>query len=116
MPERRKPRRPHPYLHVRLVDGLLTDQALAVTGNRAALLKLREQIDRVLEERNDWYPFDDELYRDVYEEQFQVVVKRASRREEMREPVPKPEKTAEELPWAELARRTAERHLRESGP
>jgi hypothetical protein len=37
-----------------------------------------------------------------------VAVKWAKSKEEMEEPVPKPERTTEELPWAERAIRTGE--------
>lgn len=39
---------------------------------------------------------------------FEVAVKWAKSKEEMEEPLPKPERTVEELPWAEIAERSAE--------
>ena len=96
-----------PHLHVRSVDGFLFPEAIAVTGNAAALLKLRRQIDRALK-GDDSYPFEEAVYHDVYGEPFEVAVKLARSPQEMREPVPKPEKTPERLPWAELAKRSEE--------
>jgi hypothetical protein len=96
-----------PYLHVRTVEGLLFEEAIAITGNAKALLQLRAQIDRALGNET-FHPFEEGVYRDVNGAPFEVAVKRARRREEMREPVPKPERTAEGLPWGEKARDAAE--------
>ena len=105
-------RKPEPYLHVRSVDGLLFELATAVTGNRAALLRLKEQIERALEGRDGDVPFEEEVYRDVNGQPFEVAVKLARRREEMGEPVPRPEKTPEKIPWAEISRGSAEERER----
>ena len=109
MPE--KPSRT-PHLHVRSVDGLLFEQAIAVTGNRTALLQLRAQIDRALKNPNASFPYEETIYHDVHGEPFEVVVKLARRREEMEEPVPRPERTPERLLWAELTRKSEERKER----
>jgi hypothetical protein len=71
-----------PYLHVQQTEGSLFPYAVEVTGNAKALLQLRQQIDRALKDQA--YPLDDATYRDVYEEEYEVVVKRARSREEMR--------------------------------
>ena len=108
--------RKRPYLHVRSVDGFLFAEAIAITGNARALLQLRRQIDRALKDEGS-YPFEEEVYDDVFGQPFEVAVKRARSPEEMQEPVPKPEKTPERLPWAEIAKRTAEEERRgEVGP
>ncbi len=54
----------------------------------------------------DEYPFEEAAYRDAREGDFEVAVKLAGSRSEMEEEarLPKPEKTAEALPWAEAAR------------
>jgi hypothetical protein len=96
-----------PHLHVRSVEGFLFPEAVAITGNRKALLQLRRQIDRALKDETSW-PFDEALYRDVYGEEYEVAVKLARSRGEMEEPVPKPEKTPERLPWTERVTRTRE--------
>lgn len=92
-----------PHLHVRSVDGSLFELAVAITGNATALLQLRRQIDRALTNPDAEYPFEEALYHDVYGQPFEVAVKLARSPEEMREPVPRPEKTPERLPWARLA-------------
>ena len=94
-----------PYLHIRMVDGLLGD-ALAITGNRAGLLQLRAQVDRALADE-DSYPFEEAIYRDALGEDYEVLVKRAKSRGELEERarLPKQNKTAEELPWAEKSRK-----------
>ena len=96
-----------PHLQVRTVEGLLFEEAIAITGNARALLQLRDRIDRALENETS-HPFEEAGYRDVNGIEFEVAVKRAKSREEMREPVPKPEKTPERLPWGEKARGAAE--------
>ena len=118
--EPRPPRRPEsepaktPHLHVRSVEGLL-GEAIAITGNAKALLKLRTQIDRSLRDEGS-HPFEEGAYQDVNGTPFEVVVKRARRKDEMREPVPRPERTAERLPWAEIVGEdTAEQKRRAEG-
>ncbi len=96
-----------PYLHIRSVDGLLFPEAIAITGNATALLKLRAQIERALRGVES-YLFSEAVYLDVNGIEFEVAVKWAKSKEEMEVPVPKPERTAEELPWAESGRRSAE--------
>lgn len=85
---------------------------MTITGNRAALLQLRRQIDRALEDRDrdGTHPYEEEIYYDVYGNPFEGAVKRAKRRLEVREEtrLPKPGKTAEDPPWADRARRSAE--------
>ena len=104
-------RPPKPYLHIRSVEGNLFAEAIAITGNAHALLKLRSQIDRALKGEGS-YPFEEGVYVDVHGQPFEVAVKRARNREEMRESASpgatKPQRSAEELPWAERARRTNE--------
>jgi hypothetical protein len=87
-------------------EGLL-GEAIAITGNAKALLQLRAQIDRALGDET-WHPFEEGVYQDVDGIPFEVAVKRARSKEEMREPVPRPNKTAERMPWAEKARGGAE--------
>ena len=102
-----------PYLHVRETEGAMFPLAFEITGNAKALLRLRKQIDRALQgvER---FPFDDTLYRDVYEEEYEVVVRRAKSREEMELPPPERKEAPEPLPWAERAlRQETERRERE---
>jgi hypothetical protein len=95
-----------PHLHVRTVEGPLSE-AVTITGNAKALLQLRVQIDRALGDE-DSHSFEEGVYEDVNGIPFEVAVKRARSREEMREPVPRPERTAERLPWGERARDIAE--------
>ena len=92
-------------LHIRRVNALL-GEAIAVTGNKAALLKLKRQIDRALEGVEE-YPIEDGMYEDVYGEPFQVFVKHARKRSKMEEPGPEPVKS-EETWWSEKAKRSAE--------
>lgn len=103
-----------PHLHVRSVGGFLFTEVVAITGNRKALLQLRRQIDRALKDETSW-PFDEALYRDAYGEEYEVAVKLARSREQMREPVPRPEKTPEVLPWAARALRSAEKRRERGG-
>jgi hypothetical protein len=77
-------RSPKPYLHLRSVDGLL-GEAIAITGNAHALLKLQAQIARALE-GEDSYPLEEGVYLDVDGQPFEVAVKRARSKREMREP------------------------------
>jgi hypothetical protein len=96
-----------PRLHIRSVNGLLLPESIAITGNATALLQLRAQIERALRGEES-YPFEESVYQDVNGAPFEVDVKWAKSKEEMEQPVPKPERTAEELPWAERARGTLE--------
>ncbi len=90
------------------MEGSLFAEAIAITGNARALLQLRRQIDRVLADQGGAVPFEEEVYHDVHGQPFEVAVKRARSKEEMWEPGPEPEKTAERLPWAEAARKAEE--------
>jgi hypothetical protein len=103
--EAKSPKTPH--LHVRSVEGLLFEEAIAITDNARALLRLRDQIDRALMNENS-HPFDEAVYRDTNGTEFEVAVKKATSREGMREPAPKPRRTAEDLPWGTKARDAAE--------
>ena len=76
-----------PYLHIRTVEGLL-GEAIAITGNAAALLKLRARVDRALNNETT-YPFEVGSYQDVNGIPLEVAIKRAKSRAEMREPVPR---------------------------
>jgi hypothetical protein len=70
--------------------------AVEIVGNAKALLQLRRQIDRALKDDESVYPLDEALYRDNYEEEYGVVVRKAKSRAEMEPPAqPKPEKTSE---------------------
>jgi hypothetical protein len=72
--------------------------AVEIVGNAKELLQLRRQIDRALKDQ-DPYPFDEALYRDTFEDEYEVVVRKARSRAEMQHPRPsKPEKTPERLP------------------
>jgi hypothetical protein len=97
-PETGPPKSPH--LHVRTVDGLL-GEAIAITGSAKALLQLRAQIDRALQNETS-HPFEEDVYQDIGGIEFEVTVKRAKSWEEMEEPVPRPERTAERLPRSEI--------------
>ena len=99
---------PKPYLRIRSVDGLL-GEAIAITGNAKALLKLQAQIERALE-GEDSYPLEEGVYVDADGQPFEVAVRRARSKQEMREPggAKKSGRTVEERPWAERARRTNE--------
>jgi hypothetical protein len=76
---------------------------MAITGNAAALLKLRAQIEGAPKDGTS-NPFGEGVYQDVNGIPFEVAVKRAKSREGMEEPVPRPEKTQEKLPWARRSR------------
>jgi hypothetical protein len=95
------------HFHVRSVESLLFPEAIAVTGNAKALLQLRSQIDHALRGEES-YPFSEAVYQDVNGDPFKVAVKWAKSKEEMQEPVPKPERTSEQVPWAKRASRTGE--------
>jgi len=88
------------YLRFGEAESPIMDPTVEIVGNARALLQLRRQIDRALKEV-DLYPLDDAIYRDAYEEEYQVVVRRARSREEMKPPVPRMEKAPERVPWAE---------------
>ena len=85
---------------------------MEIIGNAKALLQLRKQIDRALRDDNCWRPLDEGIYHDEGGEEYQVVVRRAKSREEMRSPVPRVEKASEKTPWAEKARKEQERRER----
>ncbi|MGH3145567.1 MAG: hypothetical protein ACRDTR_07155, partial [Rubrobacter sp.] len=53
-----------PYLHVRQTEGSLLPSGLSITGNTKALVQLRKQIDRALEDA-EGYPLDDATYREL---------------------------------------------------
>jgi hypothetical protein len=73
-----------PYLRFGETERPIMGPAVEIVGNAKALLQLRRQIDRALKDV-DHYPLDDDsLYRDEYEEEYEVVVRRARGREEMR--------------------------------
>ena len=80
------------------MEGTLLAEAIAITGNAKALLNLRAQIDRALRNETS-HPFEEGVYQDVNGTPFEVDVKRARSKDELGEPVPKPERTAERLPW-----------------
>ena len=103
-----------PHLHVRSVEGTLMAEAIAITGNVKALLQLRAQIDRALQGEGS-HLFEEGVYHEANGTPFEVAVKRASSREEMGEPAPKPERTAEELPWARRATDAAEEDAKSGG-
>ena len=63
-----------PYLHVREAEAVLFPFAVEIVGNAKALLRLRKQIDRALE-GIDTFPFEDTIYRDVYEEVYEVEMR-----------------------------------------
>ena len=86
-----------PYLHVRETGGALFPFAVEIVGNAKALLRLRKQIDRALE-GIDTFPFDETLYRELDGDEFELVVKKAKSREEMRNPVQKSRETSERPP------------------
>lgn len=65
-----------PYLHIRETEGAIFPFAVEVIGNAKGLLQLRAQIDRALKDE-ERYPLDKGIYRDEYEEEHQVVVRRA---------------------------------------
>jgi hypothetical protein len=91
-----------PHLHIRTVEGSLLDEAVAITGNAKAFLQLRAQINRAF--RNETaYPFEEGVYHDANGSPFEVAIKRARSKKEIGEPTSKPEKTAEQPPWAEIA-------------
>ena len=78
-----------PYLRFGETERPIMGPALEIVGNAKALLQLRRQIDRAL--KDEEYPLDDAIYRDEDGEEYQVVVRRARSRQEMRPPVPRGE-------------------------
>jgi hypothetical protein len=112
-PDDRKPSET-PYLHVRETEAALFPFAVEIVGNAKALLQLRKQIDRALE-GIDTFPFDDTLYRELDGGVYEVLLRRARSREEMRPPAPRVEKAPERLPWAETARRQEEARKEQEG-
>ena len=91
-----------PYLRFGEAERPIMGPAVEIVGNVGALLQLRRQIDRALKDE-ERYPLDEAIYRDEHEEWYQIVVRRAKSREEMRPPVPRVEKAPQTLPWAERA-------------
>jgi hypothetical protein len=59
--------------------------AVEIVGNAKALLRLRAQIDRALKDQ-DSYPLDEALYRDNFEDEDEVVIRKARSRAEMEPP------------------------------
>jgi hypothetical protein len=106
VPEKRKPSET-PYLRFGETKRPIMGPAVEIVGNAKALLQLRRQIDRALKDENR-YRLDEAIYRDEYEQEHQVVVRRARSREEMRPPVPRVQEAPEKVPWAEVARRKQE--------
>ena len=104
------------YLRFGEVERPIMGPAVEIVGNAKGLLQLRKQIDRALQDV-DRYPLDDGIYRDEHEDEYQIVVRRAKSREEMRPPARRVEKAPEMVPWAEVAlnqakaRRENLRHL-----
>ena len=92
-----------PYLRFGEVERPIMGPAVEIVGNARGLLQLRAQIDRALKNQ-DSYPLDDVLYRDNFEDEYEVVVRKARSRAEM-EPSkpPRPEEAPDRLPWAEVA-------------
>jgi hypothetical protein len=93
-----------PYLRFGEVETPIMGPAVEIVGNAKGLLQLRKQIDRALKDQ-DAYPLDDALYRDNFEDEYGVAVRKARSRVEM-EPskLPRPEEASERPPWAEVAR------------
>jgi hypothetical protein len=103
-----------PYLRFGETERPIMGPAVEIVGNARGLLRLRRQIDRALKDE-DRYPLDDAIYRDEDGEEYQVVVRRAKCREEMRPPVPRVEKSPGRVPWVELAlQREQARRAKES--
>jgi hypothetical protein len=91
-----------PYLRFGEVERPIMGPAVEIVGNAKGLLQLRRQIDRALKDI-DSYPLDDAIYRDEHEEEYEVVLRRAKSRNEMRPPVPKMDEAPNRLPWSERA-------------
>ena len=89
-------RKKTPYLRFGEVERPIMGPAVEIVGNARALLQLRRQIDRALRDDEGAYPLDDALYRDNYEDEYEVVVRKARSREEMEPPKPQRQETAPE--------------------
>ena len=92
-----------PYLRFGEAELPIVGPAVEIIGNARALLQLRRQVDRALRDDNSWRPLDEGIYHDEDGEEYQVVVRRAKSRKEMRPAVSTVEKAPEGAPWAELA-------------
>ena len=84
-----RPQHEVPYLHVRAPRRVVGvggegEPVARITGNRAGLLALREQVDKAL--RADEGLAVDTPYRETDERRFDLWVMRAHRREQMGEP------------------------------
>ena len=84
-----RPQHAIPYLHVRAPRRVVGvggegDPVAKITGNRAGLLTLREQLDRAL--AADEGLASSGAYREADERRFDLFVQRAHRREQMGEP------------------------------
>ena len=88
-----------PYLRFGEVERPIMGPAVEIVGNTKGLLQLRRQIDRALKDE-DRYPLDEALYRDTFEDEYEVVVRRAKSRAEMEPPTP-PKTEIERKSWAE---------------
>ena len=97
-----------PYLRFGETERPIMGPAVDLVGNAKALLQLRRQIDRALGDE-DRHSFDEMLYRDEHEEEYQVLVRRAKSKEEMRPPVPRVEEVPEKIPLAVKAHKEQER-------
>ncbi len=71
-----------PYLRFGEVERPIIGPAVEIVGNARGLLQLRAQIDRALKDQTS-YPLDDVLYRDNFEDEYEVVVRKARSRAEM---------------------------------
>jgi hypothetical protein len=95
------------YLHVREAEAVFFPLAIEITGNAKALLQLRKQIDYALEGIHEFL-FDETIYRELDGDEYEVVVRRAKSREEMRPPVPRVEEAPERAAgWEEGSRQEA---------
>jgi hypothetical protein len=84
-----RPQHEVPYLHVRpprrvVGVGGEGDPTASITGNRAGLLALREQVDRALRAEEGMAV--STIYREADERRFDLYVQRTRRREQMGEP------------------------------
>jgi hypothetical protein len=84
-----RPQHEVPYLHVRAPKRVVGvggegDPLAKITGNRAGLLRLREQVDAALEAEEG--VASSAPYRETDERRFDLFVQRADRREQMGEP------------------------------
>ncbi len=92
-----------PGLRFGEVERPIMEPAVEIVGNAKALLQLRAQIDRALKDQ-DSYQLDEALYRDNFEDEYEVVIRKARSRAEMEPPTP-PKTEIERKSWAEVARR-----------